>query len=151
MECLNTRDLQRRMDELEDLESCLQDARDEMQAALDQMDDEEIPEPQREDNLEDARGEVEDAEAAFGEDEEVELDELRELSAEVGGDWRYGETLIPVELFPEYVEELCRDCGYISNDLPHWIVVDWEATAENVPMDYSLVTYQGNEYYVRIS
>ena len=37
----------------------------------------------------------------------------------------------------EFAEEICQDCGYISNNIPHWIVIDWERTWEaNLRHDY---------------
>ena len=25
----------------------------------------------------------------------------------------------------DFAEQLCKDCGYTSNDMPHWIEIDW--------------------------
>ena len=37
----------------------------------------------------------------------------------------------------EFAEQICQDCGYISNDMPSWIVIDWERTWEaNLRHDY---------------
>ena len=37
----------------------------------------------------------------------------------------------------EFAEQICQDCGYITNDIPHWIVIDWERTWEaNLRHDY---------------
>ena len=37
----------------------------------------------------------------------------------------------------DFAEQLCKDCGYITNDIPYWIVVDWERTWEaNLRHDY---------------
>ena len=37
----------------------------------------------------------------------------------------------------ELAEQICQDCGYISNNIPHWIVIDWERTWEaNLRHDY---------------
>lgn len=33
--------------------------------------------------------------------------------------------------------------------MPSWIVIDYEATADNVKADYSGVTYEGDTYYIR--
>ncbi len=59
--------------------------------------------------------------------------------------WSHGETLIEVDYFSEYVKELLKDCGYIPKNLPQWIAIDWEKTAENVAQDYMLE----NDYYMR--
>ena len=37
----------------------------------------------------------------------------------------------------ECAEQICQDCGYISNNIPYWIVIDWERTWEaNLRHDY---------------
>ena len=28
----------------------------------------------------------------------------------------------------DFAEQLCKDCGYITGDLPSWIEIDWKAT-----------------------
>ena len=78
-----------------------------------------------------------------------ELQPLLDLKAEDIPDWDYGATLIPESDWEEYVEDLVKDCGYISNDVPWWIVIDWAATADNVAADYSTVDYDGDTYYYR--
>ena len=78
-----------------------------------------------------------------------ELQPLLDLKAEGIPDWDYGATLIPESDWEEYVEDLVKDCGYISNDVPWWIVIDWAATADNVAADYSTVDYDGDTYYYR--
>lgn len=64
------------------------------------------------------------------------------------GDW-YPVTLIRESYFTDYARELCEDCGYIPKDFPHWIEVDWEATARNVLMDYFATEIDGVTYYYR--
>ena len=78
-----------------------------------------------------------------------ELQPLLDLKAEDIPEWDDGATLIPESDWEEYVEDLLKDCGYISNDVPWWIVIDWPATADNVAVDYSTVDYDGDTYYYR--
>ena len=37
----------------------------------------------------------------------------------------------------EFAESFVSDCGYVHNDLPYWIKIDWEETWENLSYDYS--------------
>ena len=37
----------------------------------------------------------------------------------------------------EFAESFVSDVGYIQNDLPYWIAIDWEETWENLSYDYS--------------
>ena len=64
-------------------------------------------------------------------------------------DFYYGETVIHEDYFTEYTEEMLKDCGYFPKDIPSWIVIDFEATAENVKQDYSEFMYEGDRYYIR--
>ena len=36
----------------------------------------------------------------------------------------------------EFVEELLKDIGDLPHDLPHYIYIDWEKTAECIMQDY---------------
>lgn len=89
-----------------------------------------------------------DAESLFDEDDEEELADLRELQAQLGSQFDEDEVLIHIDDFPEHVEDLCVSCGYVSHNLPYFIAIDWEHTAQNVAADYTLVTYAGEEYYI---
>jgi hypothetical protein len=80
----------------------------------------------------------------------TELDALRELTIECDiQDWPCGVTLIRYSYWVEYVEELLYDCGDLPRAVPDYIVIDWEATAENIAYDYNLVDFDGVDYYIR--
>ena len=36
-----------------------------------------------------------------------------------------------------FAESFVSDMGYVHNDLPYWISIDWEETWENLSYDYS--------------
>lgn len=86
-------------------------------------------------------------------------DEIRELENEkdeidtIEGyceDFLYGATLIPESEFVDYAQQFAEDIGAVETD-GRWPLycIDWEAAARDLAMDYSLVTYQGTDYYVR--
>jgi hypothetical protein len=84
--------------------------------------------------------------------EVAELDALKALAEEAeqyAEDWSYGSTLIRDSYFTDYAEELCKDIGQLPRDIPDYIVIDWEATAENLKADYTSVDFDGVEYWVR--
>ena len=90
-----------------------------------------------------------DTESFSGRDE---LKSLRTLAAEcssLSADWEYGEVLIRYSYWENYVREMLEDCGDIPNDLPWYIAVDWETTADNISQDYSIVEFNGIDYYIR--
>ena len=37
----------------------------------------------------------------------------------------------------EFAESFVSDMGYVHNDLPYWISIDWEKTWDNLSYDYS--------------
>ena len=37
----------------------------------------------------------------------------------------------------EFTESFVSDMGYVHNDLPYWIAIDWEETWNNLEYDYS--------------
>jgi hypothetical protein len=65
------------------------------------------------------------------------------------GEWDYGQIFIHVNYFEEYVQGLVVEIGDLPSDIPGYIEIDWEATSENVRMDYSLVDFDGEEYLTR--
>lgn len=88
------------------------------------------------------------------EDEEVktELATLEALAEEASGyseDWRHGATLINDNYFTKYAEELCKDCGDLPQNIPWYIVIDWEETAKHIQADYSAVDFDGETYWIR--
>ena len=149
---LDTRDLQEELEKLEALEADLILAKETLQAAEDALeeyqnvkDDEETEELR---TLERELSEAQDAVDAIDFDE-TELEELRNLKDEVGGEWEYGVQLIPEDDFEDYCQELCEDIGDIPKDMPSYIVIDWEATCNNLRSDYSETTFRDETYLYR--
>lgn len=54
--------------------------------------------------------------------------------------------LIHEDDFEEYVMELVDE---LYGEIPHWIMVDWDSTCDNIKMDYSVVELDGEVYYYR--
>jgi hypothetical protein len=44
---------------------------------------------------------------------------------------------------------MLEDCGEIPKDLPHYIHIDWEATARDVQVDYTPIDVDGATYFYR--
>ena len=103
------------------------------------------------DTFEDIRFEEEEIESWKEDwlDELKQIEEIDELEDEVGSEWGYGVTLIEEDEFEDSVQQDLEDYGYIPQDFPSWIEIDWEATASNVRQDYSEVDYQGRTYLFR--
>lgn len=85
-------------------------------------------------------------------DEANELKALRALASECEGysDWAYGEQLIRDSYFREYAEQLADDIGAVPKELS-WPCnhIDWEAAANALKQDYTLVSFGGVDYWIR--
>jgi hypothetical protein len=145
MKYLNTRDLDKRLTELEDMFESQEEAQEEMLEALKLQDNEQTPEAME------AFEKAEDAltDATLTEEETEELKELQELRDEIS-EWSHGETLIPECEFEDYARELAEDIGAIDR-YATWPLgcIDWKEAAEELQSDYSSCEYQGETYYYR--
>lgn len=67
------------------------------------------------------------------------------------GDFEYGETIISEDYFKEYSKDLCKELGYIPDDLPAFIEdnIDWQRVADDLKVDYMEVDYCGTTYLMR--
>ena len=49
-----------------------------------------------------------------------------------------------------FAEEIANDCGYVPEDMPGWIVIDWEASwRHNLRHDYVTQGHNGDTYFFR--
>ena len=64
------------------------------------------------------------------------------------GDW-YPYELIRDSAFVDAMRELVQDIGALPRDIPAYLAIDWEKTAENLRDDYSSVDFGGGTYWYR--
>lgn len=85
------------------------------------------------------------------EDELKEIEEIDDVENKLDSRFEYGVTLVDVEDFEDYCEELMEEIGYINKDTPQLIKnkIDYKGIAEDIKCDYTKVTYQGNNYLGR--
>lgn len=90
-------------------------------------------------------------------EENAELEALENLLSDLcgyggdeqwEGDW-YPVTLIARSYFVDYCEELVKDIGDLPRNIPSYLAIDWQATADNLEQDYSSVDFDGDEYLYR--
>ena len=87
------------------------------------------------------------------EDEDAELAALRALADEAAGyaaDWQYGETLIRDSYFKQYAEQVAEELDLIPQDAK-WpaTCIDWDQAARELQMDYTSVSFDGIDYWIR--
>lgn len=84
------------------------------------------------------------------ENEKAELAALQKFENDYDHvtEWNYGADFIAEDYFTEYVKEMLNDCGTIPRDLPDYVAIDWEQTADNLKCDYADAEFNGVSYYV---
>lgn len=103
---------------------------------------------------------LEEARAAldlWAEDEGEEFKKIGALLEELrgsGGDHQWQGDWFPISLirdsyFVEAMQEMVQDIGDLPKDIPAYLAIDWDATAENLRADYSSVEYDGVTYWYR--
>jgi len=85
---------------------------------------------------------------------DVDLDEynsLFEFHTELSemSDYKYGGSVIREDYFVDYCMDELVQFGYIKDDMPGFIVIDYEGTADNMKDDYTEYSYNGSTYYYR--
>ena len=139
-------DLESLNDELNDLEGELYDIESEEDYADKQNDiDNKLEE------IADKENEIQECEVEYNR-YSSELEELEALKDEVSNNssegCEYGIQLIHENDIDDYFYEMLIDCGYLPKDLPSWIVIDEQATYNNMKQDYSEIELNGNTFYV---
>lgn len=87
------------------------------------------------------------------EDEEEELArliEFREDCQNYTSEWEYGATMIRESYWITYAQDFAADIGALDHEAG-WpsAHIDWEGAARDLAMDYSEVSYDGVDYYIR--
>jgi Antirestriction protein (ArdA) len=77
------------------------------------------------------------------------FEKLAEQGESYAADWDHGVALIRDSYFTDYAREFLEDCGDIPRNIPHYIAIDWEATARNIQVDYTPIDFDGVTYWVR--
>lgn len=100
---------------------------------------------------------TEDGTMGLDDDEARELSDMEALLEDVKGyggdhqwegDW-YPVTLIRESYFPEYCEEFVKEIGDLPQEIPSYLEIDWEKTANNLRVDYSETDFDGVTYLYR--
>jgi len=85
-------------------------------------------------------------------DDLQEYKTLKEFASEFEDyceDYIYGAGAIHENYFTEYCMEMLADCGELPAEIPDYIAINEEATAENLKADYTEIDFDGQTYFVR--
>lgn len=137
---INSRDIIARLEELKDAKQDILDRVRDAETLIESTDD---------DELESLNSELEEWDDEYG-DELASLTEINDEGESCSSEWTHGETLISSDYWVEYCKQLCEDIGDIPRGgFPSYIAIDWERTAENISADYTTVSINETEYYIR--
>ena len=81
-----------------------------------------------------------------------EYQALKEFASEFEDyceDYRYGAGAIHEDYFTEYCMDMLADIGDLPAEIPDYIVIDKDATAEKLKVDYTEIDFDGQTYFVR--
>ena len=83
-------------------------------------------------------------------DELIALKELAKEGEDCSSDWKYGETLIRDTYFTDYAIEMAYDISAVDPKA-NWPTncIDWEQATRELQMDYSIIDYDGVDYWIR--
>ena len=150
---IDSRDIIRRIGELDDERSALADKKDDAEADYRAACDD----PDRSGEWAPLKETLENAEQALTEyddtDEGQELKALQSLADQAEGyadDWTHGATLIRDSYFERYAQELADDLGAIPKDAG-WpcTCIDWNLAADELKQDYTSVDFDDVTYWIR--
>lgn len=59
--------------------------------------------------------------------------------------------LVAEDHFVAYCKDLVSELGYLPEELPAFIEnnIDWDGVAEDLQVDYTSITFDGEDYYIR--
>jgi hypothetical protein len=63
----------------------------------------------------------------------------------------YGPTLISEDHFEEAMKQDVKELGYLPDEMPWWLenAIDWSQVAESLQQDYTSVSFDGADWYIR--
>jgi hypothetical protein len=120
----------------------------------------------KEEEIEDVRAElneaIDDEDEEAEEDAELKLDtllgELSELEDEAKSifeletdcdNYAQGESLINEDYWVTYVQQLAEDIDGINTSSWPYTCIDWDQAASDLAVDYTTITFEGQDFYVR--
>ena len=147
MNIIDTRDLNERLETLEQLNESIKELNETIGDYEEELDD--IEENEELDDIietiNDLQDELDYTLRDFDSDEYEELCSMRNEIPE----WEDGNTLVSDDDWVDYVMEMLSDCGDLPRDIPWYIAIDEEQTARNIQQDYSCITFEGTDYWYR--
>lgn len=166
---INTRDVWKRIEELEELEEAVSEAKEAVEDAEASVAEAEEDYENAEDDaereaadgrleeansaLDEAQETLDSAVEAFDSDAEYELAALRALQKQAEGycDWHSGATLINEGHLQKYIQEQIEDTdSELLNPLPSYIRdnIDWDGVVSDLESDYTEVDFDGTSYFL---
>lgn len=157
---VDTREVYLRIDELESLETAVQEAKEKIdelrialkdaEAALEDGEGSEEDVETAEQALDEAKDKLLSAEVDFDKEDQEELASLRNLWEQADRGWMHGVTLIHESNFADYIQELYEDTASSELDALPSILrgnIDWDGVAKDAESDYTVIEWDGSTFY----
>jgi hypothetical protein len=146
---IDSRDIIARIDDLVDDRRNLEVALEEAQTALADV----APEDAEEEHMQSLQEDVLDANEALEDwdasDDATELTALQALAEEGISEWENGAALIRDSHFEEYAMQLADELGATDSEAWPLNCIDWTKAADMLQQDYTSVSFDGVDYWVR--
>lgn len=151
---LDSRDVIARIRELEDERESLSSDVDEANERLTDADNSEEYGSEESDAVQEAQDALDKARDALEEwdgDYAKELENLKALEAEAEGygDWSHGAQLIRDSYFEQYARDTAEELYNVRDASWPYTCIDWEKAADELKQDYTSVTFDGVDYWMR--
>jgi chromosome segregation ATPase len=143
-DCISSHELKDAIAALEEERDALVERADEIQQQISFIKLSDVADPDGLERCENDLAEVEQTAKEWEAENGQYLTKLQVVADEVGD-----EVMVKESHWVDYVEELVKDIGDMPRNIPHYIVIDWDATADNIQQDYSSVEFEGVTYYYR--
>lgn len=79
---------------------------------------------------------------------EEESQSIMELNSDCE-DYARGESLINEDYWVTYVQQMAEDIDGINTSNWPYNCIDWEQAATDLAMDYTTITFEGQDFYIR--
>lgn len=146
---IDSRDIIERIEELQQEREALENEVAECEEAYKYHDSDDTKSTPEWHALQDAYRELDNWNESDEAEELKSLEAFAEEASQYSSDWEHGETLINESYWVDYCKELVSDIGDMPREIPSYIEIDWEATADNIAADYTQVDFDGTTFFMR--
>lgn len=148
---INTRDIEKKIDDLMEEIDDLQKEIDEIKEKIEFNEDCPEDEKYSDKDIDDFNSEIK-SKMEIQDDLRNELEPLNDFKSELEGycDWYGGDTLVRDSYIDKFIrQEIEETNSNLFDSIPSWLEIDWESTIDNLKGDFTCGDWDGITYWVR--